>query len=119
MHTGKPGFKHRTEKPELRVEYVHMGMTLAYVEDLLIGAIMRMEDVSMSKRIAVIRAFNKILWIQNDLFARHYIDEGARRGEFAREDTPKSEKTEDREEVKEGEFVNVDSPKEGGCPFAT
>jgi len=73
MHTGKPGFKHRTEKPELRVEYVHMGMTLAYVEDLLISAVMRMEDVSMSKRIAIVRAFNKILWIQNDLFARHYI----------------------------------------------
>ena len=23
MHTGKPGFKHREKKPELRVEYIH------------------------------------------------------------------------------------------------
>lgn len=28
MHTGVAGFKHRAKKPELRVEYVHMGLLL-------------------------------------------------------------------------------------------
>lgn len=28
MHTGAPGFKHRERKPELRVEYIHMGALL-------------------------------------------------------------------------------------------
>jgi len=28
MHTGLPGFKHRESKPELRVEYIHIGLLL-------------------------------------------------------------------------------------------
>lgn len=28
MHTGQPGFAHRKNKPELRVEYIHMGLLL-------------------------------------------------------------------------------------------
>ena len=31
MHTGKPGFKHREKRPELRVEYIHIGALLGYV----------------------------------------------------------------------------------------
>jgi len=75
MHTGKPGFKHRESRPELRVDYIHMGLLLSYVSDMVLNAVMKMDDVDFDKRLAVVRAFNKMLWIQNDLFARHYMAE--------------------------------------------
>ncbi|KAG9246513.1 Protoglobin-domain-containing protein [Calycina marina] len=73
MHTGKPGFKHREKKPELRVEFIHMGALLGYVIDLVIGAVMEMDALDLQTKSRVLRAFNKVLWIQNDLFARHYL----------------------------------------------
>ena len=73
MHTGKPGFKHREKKPELRVEYIHIGALLGYVLNVVIGAAMSL-DIDIEMKSKVIIALNKVLWIQNDLFARHYID---------------------------------------------
>ena len=80
-HTGEAGFQHRKGKPALRVEYVHLGLLLGFVEDLVIGAVMGMKDVELEKRVAVVAAWNKVLWIQNDLFARQYVvdwDTGSR-----------------------------------------
>jgi len=71
MHTGEAGFKHREKKPGLRVEYMHMALLLGFVEDLVVGAVME-ADLDIDTKIKVTRAFNKLLWIQNDLFARHY-----------------------------------------------
>lgn len=72
-HTGQAGFAHRKGKPGLRVEYVHLGLLLAFVEDLVIEAVMGMEDVRLETRVEVVKAWNKVLWIQNDLFARQYV----------------------------------------------
>jgi hypothetical protein len=73
MHTGEPGFAHRAKRPGLRVEYVHMGLLLGYVVDLLLGAVIEHPDLDDKTKSRVLRAFNKILWIQNDLFALHYV----------------------------------------------
>ncbi len=73
MHTGKPGFKHREKRPDLRVEYIHMGATLGYVVDVVVRAVMEMSEIGDGMKSRVIRALNKVVWIQNDLFARHYI----------------------------------------------
>jgi len=73
MHTGKPGFKHREKRPDLRVEYIHMAALLGYVIDIVVGAVMEMNEIDNVMKSRVIRALNKVLWIQNDLFARHYI----------------------------------------------
>jgi len=81
MHTGVPGFKHREKRPELRVEYIHMGLLLGYVEDVVVKAVLEMDAIDAETKERVARAFNKLLWIQNDLFARHYvvdIDAGTR-----------------------------------------
>lgn len=72
MHTGEAGFKHREKKPALRVEYVHMGLTLGFVEDMVVDAVLA-ADLDPATKVRVTRAFNKLLWIQNDLFARHYV----------------------------------------------
>lgn len=74
MHTGKAGFKDREKKPELRVEYIHIGALLGYVLNVVIGAAMTLE-IDTETKSKVILALNKVLWIQNDLFARHYIAE--------------------------------------------
>ncbi|TFK18597.1 hypothetical protein FA15DRAFT_660582, partial [Coprinopsis marcescibilis] len=75
MHTGQMGFAHRGGKPPLRVEYMHCAILLGYVEDILINAVLTNPDLDISTKNTVMRAFNKIIWIQNDLFARHYISE--------------------------------------------
>lgn len=72
-HTGQAGFAHRKGKPGLRVEYVHLGLLLGFVEDLVIEAVMGMEDVRLETRVEVVKAWNKVLWVQNDLFARQYV----------------------------------------------
>lgn len=76
MHTGKPGFKHRAKRPDLRVEYIHMSVLLGYVVDIVIGAVMAMDEIDTTTKSRVLRALNKVIWIQNDLFARHYIPVG-------------------------------------------
>jgi len=50
-----------------------MGALLGYVEDIVVGAVMELEGVDAGTKMKVMRAFNKVLWIQNDLFARHYV----------------------------------------------
>jgi len=73
MHTGKPGFKHREKRPDLRVEYIHMGLLLGYVVDIVVGAVIDMDEIDVQMKGRVIRALNKVVWIQNDLFVRHYL----------------------------------------------
>ncbi|KAH6897732.1 Protoglobin-domain-containing protein [Coprinopsis sp. MPI-PUGE-AT-0042] len=73
MHTGEAGFKHREKKPALRVEFMHCAILLGYVEDILIEAVLEHPDLDQKTKLVVTRAVNKILWIQNDLFARHYL----------------------------------------------
>ncbi|KIJ50361.1 hypothetical protein M422DRAFT_159961 [Sphaerobolus stellatus SS14] len=77
MHTGvtDSGFSHRKSKPGLRVEYIHCGLLLGYVEDIIVSEVVKHPELDTETKLAVIKAVNKILWIQNDLFARHYLDE--------------------------------------------
>ncbi|KJA24041.1 hypothetical protein HYPSUDRAFT_548829 [Hypholoma sublateritium FD-334 SS-4] len=75
MHTGKTGFAHRVNKPALRVELIHCSILLGYVEDILVNAVITHPDLDLATKNAVARAANKIIWIQNDLFARHYVTE--------------------------------------------
>jgi Protoglobin len=103
MHTGRPGFKHREKRPDLRVEYIHMGALLGYVVDIVVGAVMEMSEIDNVMKSRVIRALNKVVWIQNDLFARHYVGQ-VEVGPV----TPPSEV------VTEG----VTEGRKGGCPFS-
>ncbi|EAU83711.1 hypothetical protein CC1G_05615 [Coprinopsis cinerea okayama7 len=75
MHTGEAGFSYRQNKPSLRVEYIQCAILLGYVEDILVNAVLTHPDLDDATKLVVMRAFNKLIWIQNDLFARHYISE--------------------------------------------
>ena len=41
-------------------------MVAGYVEDIVINAVLTHPDLDDATKLAVTRAFNKILWIQND-----------------------------------------------------
>ncbi|CZT40753.1 uncharacterized protein RSE6_00402 [Rhynchosporium secalis] len=105
MHTGLPGFKHRVKRPELRVEYIHMGLLLGYIVDIVIGAVINIDAIDNEIKFKVMRALNKVIWIQNHLMSRHYLvesDDGNTEVEIV---TPPLSDA-------EGEHVK------GGCPFS-
>ncbi|MCJ1351513.1 MAG: hypothetical protein MMC33_001497 [Icmadophila ericetorum] len=68
MHTGVQ----RGKRPELRVEYTHLALLLGYVVDIVAGAVLGAEGLDLETKGKVIKAWNKVVWIQNDLFARKY-----------------------------------------------
>jgi len=73
MHTGKAGFKHREKKDPLFVDYAHCAILLGYVQSMLTSAVTGRDDLPQEVKTATLLAINKVMWIQNDLFARHYI----------------------------------------------
>lgn len=70
MHTGI-GRAH-----PLHVEYVHVGAALAVIQDVLGEAILSHPRLHMARKIALVKALGKVIWIQNDLFARWYVTDG-------------------------------------------
>ena len=56
---------------ELDVPLVQMHALLGYVADAILSTIMNL-GLPHATEIVVVRAFNKLLWLQNDLIARHY-----------------------------------------------
>jgi hypothetical protein len=76
MHVGQ-GRAH-----PLHVEYVHIGVTLSFVQDIITEAVLSHPRLKMDKKIALVKALSKVIWIQNDLFAKWYVRDG---DEFADE----------------------------------
>jgi hypothetical protein len=77
MHTGEPGFRHRQKRPELRVEVMHVSLLLGFVEEIVLKATLGADELDLATKTKVISAFNKLLWIQNDLFQKHYVTEAS------------------------------------------
>ncbi|KAJ3195220.1 hypothetical protein HK101_000814 [Irineochytrium annulatum] len=70
IHTKNP-----TKKTSINVEYIHINALLTFVENVVIGAVSDLPlDKDAIKR--TLLAFNKLLWIQNDLFAQYYVTDG-------------------------------------------
>lgn len=61
----------------LHVEYVHVGATLALVQDVLVEAVLGHPSLRLERKAAIVKALGKVLWIQNDLFAKWYVEDGA------------------------------------------
>lgn len=70
MHVGQ-GRTHA-----LHVEYVHIGVTLSFIQDVLTEAILSHPRLKMDRKIALVKALSKVIWIQNDLFAKWYVRDG-------------------------------------------
>jgi len=69
IHTGHHGSN------KINVEYIHINALLGYVSDIVLGAIITAE-LDPKTKTATALAFNKLLWIQNDLFAKYYVRDG-------------------------------------------
>jgi hypothetical protein len=67
MHTPKAGSR------ALDVPLVQMNALLGFVADALTGAILGL-GLEREVEVRTLRAFNKLLWLQNDLINRHYQD---------------------------------------------
>ncbi|KAJ2918183.1 hypothetical protein MD484_g2253, partial [Candolleomyces efflorescens] len=74
MHTGKNELKHRKlmGKAPLFVDLMHLSLLLAWTLDVLTPVILSYTEYPLSRRIEIMQAFQKVVWIQNDLFSRHY-----------------------------------------------
>lgn len=70
MHCGQG------RKASLNVEYVHIGICLGFIQDIFTEALLSHPRLSMSRKIALVRAIGKVIWIQNDLFAKWYVRDG-------------------------------------------
>ncbi len=70
MHTPKQGSK------DLDVPLVQMNALMGFVSDALTATILGL-GLDRTTEIATLRAFNKLLWLQNDLITRHYQPEPA------------------------------------------
>ncbi|KAI0346789.1 hypothetical protein BDW22DRAFT_1308199, partial [Trametopsis cervina] len=79
MHTGVSSFKHQKTMgtAPLNVPYRDCALTLGWVNGLLGRAILLLseEQADMQLKMDAVAAINKVIWIQNDLFSRHYINE--------------------------------------------
>ncbi len=65
MHTPKAG------SPALDVPLVQMNALLGFVADALTATILGL-NLPREQEVQTLRAFGKLLWVQNDLITRHY-----------------------------------------------
>ncbi|KAF6788203.1 hypothetical protein CSOJ01_15045 [Colletotrichum sojae] len=66
----------------LHVEYVHLGACLSFIQDIMTEAILSHPRLHMQRKIALVKALGKVIWIQNDLMAKWHVKDGA---EFQRD----------------------------------
>lgn len=67
----------------LHIEYIHLGVCLCFIQDILTEAILSHPKLHLSRKIALVKALGKVIWIQNDLFAKWQVVDGR---EFAVEE---------------------------------
>lgn len=60
----------------LHIEYVHLGVCLAFIQDILSEAILSHPRLSLQRKIALVKAIGKVIWIQNDLMAKWHVKDG-------------------------------------------
>jgi hypothetical protein len=74
----KVGMMHAqpTTRRGLHVEYVHLGTTIGFIQDILTEDILTHPRLKLERKIAMVKAIGKVLWIQNDLFARWHVKDG-------------------------------------------
>ncbi|KAK3694133.1 Protoglobin-domain-containing protein [Podospora appendiculata] len=60
----------------LHIEYIHIGAGLAVIQDVLNEAILSHPRLQLPRKIAIVKALGKVIWIQNDLFTKWYVHDG-------------------------------------------
>jgi Protoglobin len=89
VHTGKGVTRKSGQR--LRVEYIHVAALMGWLQDQITGVVMGYEEEVKSerkegegeevvmwtaeKKTEVLRAWGRFWWVQNDLFARRYVED--------------------------------------------
>jgi hypothetical protein len=60
----------------LHVEYIHLGACLSFIQDILTEAILCHPRLHLQRKIALVKAIGKVIWIQNDLMAKWHVKDG-------------------------------------------
>lgn len=60
----------------LNVEFIHINACMGYIQDIFIEALMSHPRLPLQQKIALLRAVNKLLMIQLDLFAKWRVRDG-------------------------------------------
>lgn len=74
MHVGL-GRKH-----PLHIEYIHLGVCLGFIQDIMTEAILSHPRLPMQRKIALVKALSKVIWIQNDFMAKWHVREASEFG---------------------------------------
>lgn len=64
MHVG------RGRRFPLHVDYIFLGACLGYIQDSIMEAVLSHPKLQLQRKIAIVKAINKVIWIQNDLLAK-------------------------------------------------
>jgi hypothetical protein len=70
IHTDTPA-----KKSKISVDYIHVNALMGYVESTLVGGLLSL-NLDRETEAKALLAFNKLLWIQNDYFAKYYCKDG-------------------------------------------
>ncbi|KAI7905059.1 Protoglobin-domain-containing protein [Cokeromyces recurvatus] len=68
IHTDTP-----EKKSKINVDYIHINALMGFVESTLVGGLLSLQLDRETESKALL-AFNKLLWIQNDYFAKYYCN---------------------------------------------
>ncbi|KAK4501246.1 hypothetical protein PRZ48_007053 [Zasmidium cellare] len=60
----------------LHVDYLFLGACLGYIQDALTEAILSHPKLHLQRKIAIVKAIGKVIWIQNDLLAKWHVRDG-------------------------------------------
>jgi hypothetical protein len=114
----------------LHVEYIHIGASLSMIQDILTEAILSHPRLHLSRKIAIVKALGKVIWIQNDLFAKWYVHDGEeftagvdysalidREGFLRGKKVLNHDRTSDDGESSSGDTPKAAKPGDGVCPF--
>lgn len=110
----------------LHIEYIHLGACLSLIQDIMTEAILSHPKLPLPRKITLVKALGKIIWIQNDLMAKWHIREGV--DEFAvNDDEIEVEEegylhgkkiVEDEERDVEDPGAPIGTAPPGVCPFS-
>lgn len=106
-------------KHPLHVEYIHIGVLLGFIQDILVEAVLSHPRLKLEQKTAIVKALGKVLWIQNDLFAKWYVRDGDEFAELKQEVEIEGEgMLHGKKVVATQEEEDGESSCAGGCPFS-
>ncbi|KAF7194975.1 hypothetical protein HII31_03649 [Pseudocercospora fuligena] len=64
-------------KNPLHVDYIFLGVCLGYIQDAFMEAILSHPKLDLRRKIAIVKAVNKVIWTQNDLLAKWHVSDAS------------------------------------------